>query len=227
MMMKPQIDVKGFRLSKLNQKQYRHLWLLAFWPLFGVFFKVIEDAFAGPYHPVHCALDDAIPFCEWFLLPYLFWFVFLAGSLAFAAIYAPNTFRRTMAFIMLTYIVTGIVYLVYPTCQQLRPLEFPRDNLLTRLTEWIYTIDTNTNVCPSIHVIGSFAALFALLDSGVFHKRPVWQIACWLIVILICASTVFLKQHSALDAVFALPLCAVGYLLCFVHRKEISKKRNN
>ena len=112
MMMKPQIDVKGFRLSKLNQKQYRHLWLLAFWPLFGVFFKILEDAFAGPYHPVHCALDDAIPFCEWFLLPYLFWFVFLAGSLAFAAICAPNTFRRTMAFIMLTYIVTGIVYLV-------------------------------------------------------------------------------------------------------------------
>ena len=227
MMMKPQIDVKGFRLSKLNQKQYRHLWLLAFWPLFGVFFKVLEDAFAGPYHPVRCALDDAIPFCEWFLLPYLFWFVFLAGSLAFAAIYAPNTFRRTMAFIMLTYIVTGIVYLVYPTCQQLRPLEFPRDNILTRLTEWIYTIDTNTNVCPSIHVIGSFAALFALLDSGVFRKRPVWQIVCWLITILICASTVFLKQHSALDIVFALPLCLVGYLTCFVHWKEISKKRNN
>ena len=227
MMMKPQIDVKGFRLSKLNQKQYRHLWLLAFWPLFGVFFKVLEDAFAGPYHPVHCALDDAIPFCEWFLLPYLFWFVFLAGSLAFAAICAPNTFRRTMAFIMLTYIVTGIVYFVYPTCQQLRPLEFPRDNILTRLTEWIYTIDTNTNVCPSIHVIGSFAALFALLDSGVFRKRPVWQIVCWLITILICASTVFLKQHSALDIVFALPLCLVGYLTCFVHWKEISKKRNN
>ena len=227
MMMKPQIDVKGFRLSKLNQKQYRHLWLLAFWPLFGVFFKVLEDAFAGPYHPVHCALDDAIPFCEWFLLPYLFWFVFLAGSLAFAAICAPNTFRRTMAFIMLTYIVTGIVYFVYPTCQQLRPLEFPRDNILTRLTEWIYTIDTNTNVCPSIHVIGSFAALFALLDSGVFRKRPVWQIVCWLITILICASTVFLKQHSALDIVFALPLCLVGYLTCFVHWKEISKKRTN
>ena len=95
------------------------------------------------------------------------------------------------------------------------------------MTEWIYTIDTNTNVCPSIHVIGSFAALFALLDSGVFHKRPVWQIVCWLITILICASTVFLKQHSALDIVFALPLCLVGYLTCFVHRKEISKKRNN
>ena len=64
MMMKPQIDVKGFRLSKLNQKQYRHLWLLAFWPLFGVFFKVLEDAFAGPYHPVRCALDDAMDVLE-------------------------------------------------------------------------------------------------------------------------------------------------------------------
>lgn len=27
----------------------------------------------------HCALDDVIPFCEYFLIPYLFWFAFPVG----------------------------------------------------------------------------------------------------------------------------------------------------
>lgn len=28
---------------------------------------------------MHCPLDDRIPFCELFLIPYLFWFIFLVG----------------------------------------------------------------------------------------------------------------------------------------------------
>ena len=37
--------------------------------------------------------------------------------------------------------------------------------------------------------------------------------------LVICISTVFVKQHSVLDHMAALPVCLAGWLLCF-HRKQ-------
>ena len=98
----------------------------------------------------------------------------------------------------------------------LRPEVFPRDNLLTRFIAHFYAFDTNTNVCPSLHVIGSFAALFAFWHAPVFSAGK-WRIASAVAAFLICISTVFMKQHSILDVLAALPLCAIGYY--FAYRK--------
>ena len=37
----------------------------------------------------------------------------------------------------------------------------------------IYASDTNTNVCPSMHVIGSFAAMFSVFDCKRL-RRTIW-----------------------------------------------------
>ena len=98
--------------------------------------------------------------------------------------------------------------MIWPTCQNLRPAAFERDNLLTRFMAQFYQFDTNTNVCPSIHVLGTMAVL---LTS--YHCRststPGWKIAFTVAAVLICASTVFLKQHSILDVAAAFALCPV------------------
>ena len=33
--------------------------------------------------------------------------------------------------------------------------------------------------------------------------------------VLICVSTVFLKQHSIIDIIAALPICAAAYWVCY------------
>ncbi len=208
-------DYRQFRLEKLSAPEFRHLWLLLFWPLFGIAFGLLERLpDAGRFRAVHCALDDVIPFCEWFLIPYLFWFVYLTGAVAYTLFFDVSVFRRLMRFIIFTYTVTLVIYILFPSCQELRPIIFERDNMLTRLTALFYRFDTNTNVCPSIHVIGSFAAMFAFLRTRRL-RRPLLRVLNVVIALLICLSTVFMKQHSALDVLAALPLCAAGYILFF------------
>ena len=73
-----------------------------------------------------------------------------------------------------------------------------------------YQFDTNTNVCPSIHVIGSFAGAFALWECRALQK-PQYRAAIVIATLLISISTVFVKQHSVIDVAAALPLCAIGY----------------
>ena len=206
----PSVDYRQFRLRKLNTPEFSHVWLLLFWPAFGLLFSYAERFYpVAHYFEMHCALDDLIPFNEWFLIPYLFWFVYLIGAVAYTFFFDVPGFR--------------IIYFLFPTCQMLRPEVFPRDNLLTRFIAGFYVFDTNTNVCPSLHVIGSLAAFFAFWYAPVFSAKK-WRIASAIAAFLICISTVFMKQHSVLDVLAALPLCAIAYY--FAYRKPSKRARS-
>lgn len=208
-------DYRSFRLSKLNDPEFSHVKLLLFWPLYCLLFTFVERFYpVETYIPMHCALDDVIPFCEFFLIPYVFWFVFLIGMIVYLFFFDVPAFRRIMYFIMITYMVTIIIYLIFPTCQDLRPEVFPRDNVLTRFMADYYEFDTNTNVCPSIHVIGSVAVMLASFDTKRFSSFG-WRTAFTIATILISVSTVFVKQHSVLDVLLAIPLCAIAYFVVY------------
>lgn len=208
-------DFRRFRFSKLNTDEFRHLKLLIFWPIFGLFFTFVERFYnVEHYYSMHCPLDDMIPFCEWFLIPYLLWFVYLIGTIVYTFFFDVAAFKRMMYFIIITYSITMLIYLVFPTCQDLRPTQFARNNVLTRFVAWFYNFDTNTNVCPSIHVLGSVAAMLGLCDCRRL-QNPKLKLLFILLCVLICISTVFMKQHSVLDVLAALPLCVIAYPICY------------
>ena len=217
---------RDIRLNNLTSPRFRHVLLLVFWPLYGIAFSLVElweqRDFTVVYWP---GVDDIIPFCEWFVIPYIFWFVFLAGMVAFTLLFDTSAFRKTMYFIMITYTVTIAIYLVWPTKQELRPViaELSRDNFLTRFMAGFYDFDTDTNVCPSIHVLGSIAVLFGSWHCKYFKSVP-WQIFFWGWTVLISLSTVFLKQHSALDVPPAILLSVLAYPFAF-HGDKIFKRR--
>ena len=52
---------------------------------------------------------------------------------------------------------------------------FERDNLFTKFLEGFYQFDTNTNVCPSIHVIGSVAVMICGWNCKSLNT-PGWRI---------------------------------------------------
>ena len=203
-------DYRRLRFSNVTDPAYRHILLLLYWPVHGLVFLLLErGGLIRQYYTVQCALDGRIPFNEWFFIPYLFWFVYLAGALVLTFFYDVPSFRRMMRFIILTYGITLVIYILWPTRQMLRPAVFPRDNPLTRFAAWFYTFDTNTNVCPSIHVLGAVAVSVGLWDCGRF-ARPGWRLAFGAMTALICVSTLFVKQHSVLDVLAAAGLSALA-----------------
>ncbi len=211
-MTKPEtVDYRQFCWSKRNEPEFSHLKLLLFWPVFGLLFVLAErGGLPLTYHPVYVPADDLIPFCEYFLPIYLFWFVFLTGMVVYTLFFDVPAFRKMMWFTILTYSATMLIYFLYPTCQELRPTEFARDNAFTRFIQWFYMFDTNTNVCPSLHVIGSFSTVIGAWYSRRF-STPGWRAAFLLAAALISISTVFLKQHSVVDVLVSLPLCAAAW----------------
>ncbi len=223
------IDYRTFRFSKLNMPAFSHLKLLLFWPIYGLVFLSLERFIQLDYHTIYTPFDDKIPFCEYFLFAYLFWFIFLIGMHLYLLLFDVEGFRKFMWFTIITYSVTCLIYMVYPSQQELRPTVFLRDNVMTRFMAWFYNFDTNTNVCPSLHVIGSMAVLFAAWHTPRFANPP-WRIAFTLAAALISISTVFLKQHSILDIPPALLLSFLGYFIvykwwpAYKRRKSVSSE---
>ncbi len=219
-------DYRQLRPSNLTSPRYKHLLLLLFWPVYGILFMLIEKVInPGPtgFTAMYCAWDDLVPFNELFVIPYLFWFIFIFGILFYSLFWDIKTFRKFMYFVMFTYISACIIFVVFPNGQELRPPEFTRSNILTDFMKWFYTFDTNTNVCPSLHVIGSMAVLYASWDSKHFSSIP-WRIAFTVTAVLISVSTVFLKQHSLLDIPPALILSAIGAPLASFIDKKLNKE---
>lgn len=219
-------NYREFRLSKLNTPEFSHVNLLLYWPLYGIVFLVLERFLNVEYNPVCCSLDDMIPFCEYFVIPYYFWFVFLIGIQVYGFFFDVKTFKDYMYYTILTYTLTVVIYIIYPTSQELRPEVFVRDNIFTDIVGLLYGYDTNTNVCPSLHVIGSFAVYFSARKSKAFSSLG-WRIAFLIMTVLISISTVFLKQHSVLDIFWAIVLCVVCYPVVFEREKikTIIKKK--
>ena len=45
-------------------------------------FTRLQENINKPYHVMHTALDDMIPFEEIFIVPYLMWFLYVAATIA-------------------------------------------------------------------------------------------------------------------------------------------------
>ncbi|MDO5546144.1 MAG: phosphatase PAP2 family protein [Eubacteriales bacterium] len=214
----PETDLRGFRPRKIREAQYRHLCWLLFWPAYMLRYLIVENCNpAESYHVMHCFLDDKIPFCEIFLVFYVCWYVFIAGMHLYTLLFDVDTFRRYSKFLCISMGISSVIFLVYPSCQNLRPETLPRDNALSRVVAFLYSVDTPTNVFPSEHVIGSIAALIAAAHTERLRK-PGRLAILTVLTVLICVSTLFLKQHSALDVLGALPICIISYLLCYEKR---------
>lgn len=210
----PVVDYRKLRLRNLTSPDYSHLLLLLGWVGYFLMYMLTEALIpAEDCHVIHCWLDDVIPFLEIFVIPYVLWYLLIVVSLGYFALYDIDSFKKLQIFIMIVQALSMVVYIVYPNRQDLRPAEFPRDNLLTDLVGLLYTADTSTNVCPSCHVGYSIGIASVWLKEKGVSK---WiKSGVVVLVALICAATCFIKQHSAVDFFAALPVCLIAELVLY------------
>lgn len=208
---------------------HRHIWWALYFVVYLIGFFLVEAVVPTEgYHVMYHPLDDLIPFCEYFIIFYYIWYLFLASTALFLIFYDGPAFRRYMWFLILGFSFTLIFNVIYPNGQDLRPdlSSLGRENIFTTLIGMIYSADTNTNVCPSMHVIGSFAAMFGVLDCKKLRKTVAAPIVAVLLTLLISASTVLVKQHSIVDVFWGVIVSAVLYGIVYglLREKRISLK---
>ena len=171
------------------------------------------------YHIIDSSLDDKIPFCEYFIIPYLLWFIYIAVTVGYFLFFNENTTEFWSLILNLAIGMTLflIVSYVYPNGLNIRPTEFSNDSIFTRMVQFLYRTDTPTNVLPSIHVYNSVAAFSAIHTCKKLQKHKGIRIGAFILTTLIILSTMFLKQHSIADVATGIT-CAVATHVLFYAR---------
>lgn len=215
----PTVDYRKLRLSNLNSPDFAHLKLLLGWVGYFILYMLTENLIpAEKCYPVHCRLDDLVPFCEWFVIFYVSWYALIVGSLLYFALYSVDSFKKMQTYIIVTQVIAMTIYIVFPTRQDLRPEVFPRENVCTWLLGIIYGFDTSTGVCPSLHVGYSLGIISTWLREKQAGKLWKWIVTIWCLVI--CISVAFVKQHSVVDIFAAIPMCLFAEWFTFYRKKK-------
>lgn len=203
---------------KTNIKPWRPLYALyalIYLPWFFTLEHFITIDTPG-IHILNNAIDEKIPFCEYFIIPYLLWFLYIAASCVFMMLYSTDSeFIRFALSLIIGMSAALIICMIYPNGITLRPHYIP-DNLCGKLVKLLYHTDTSTNVFPSIHVYNSLAVHIALNRCSTLKDHRGVRLASLVLCVLIIMSTVFLKQHSVTDVVGGIVLTAVLYIIIYI-----------
>lgn len=232
---KPRVNYLKLRFNNLFT-DFKYLWPLLYWIVYGIGFAIVERVYptveSCKYH-MWCELDAHVPFLEIFVIPYLLWFVFLVVTHVYTLLYDVALYKKLIKYIIITYTTSLVIFFLFPNAfanpsgASLRPdvETLGRSNILLDFMKYFWAnVDTPTNVCPSLHVIGTMACMFTVLHSERL-KNKIFKAFIILVSISICVSTVFLRQHSILDVVAAVPICIIAEIICFApHLLKFKKK---
>lgn len=204
------------QLKQLLYK-YKHAIILLYLPIYMLWFILLERRTDVKFMEIHCIVDDWIPFCEIFIIPYLLWFIYVAAVLVFLFFQTKHIedFYKCATILVMGMTTSLIIYTFFPNAQNMRPVTFERENIFTDIISILYAADTDTNVCPSIHVYNSVAIHVAIVTSNFFKNKKWAKNSSLILCILICMSTLFLKQHSFVDLVCAVILYLFYYTIIY------------
>jgi membrane-associated phospholipid phosphatase len=198
--------------------KYKHGVILSYFFIYMIWFSYLERTVTTNFNPVYSKLDDLIPFNELFIIPYMLWFLYIFVTVAYLLLTSKQDFYKCCAFLFIGMTICLFIYTIWPNGHYLRVdlKSLGRDNIFIDILAKIYSLDTATNVFPSIHVFNSIGAYIAINKNERLHNIKWLQWFALILTVMICLSTVYLKQHSVMDIFGALILSIIMYAIVYI-----------
>ncbi len=155
------------------------------------------------------ALDAHIPLAPFFVLFYVLAYVQWVVGFCLIARESRAVCYRLIAGEILAKLCCMVIFLILPTAME-RP-EITGGGVWNALLRLVYRLDRPVTLFPSIHCLESW---FCFRGALYLKKPPRWY--PWLslvMTLLVCASTVLVKQHLAVDIPSALLVAELGLWL--------------
>lgn len=214
--------IERLRLEKVK-KRFTGIVLFGAWYLITFFWMEQRKV---PIHIIHMSIDRKIPFCEYFIIPYLLWFLFVVGTVLYFVLFVDDDreYYKLVMTLAVGMVMFVIISYVYPNGHTLRP-RLRGDSIFIQMVRILYRIDTPTNILPSLHVFNAVACTVALLKNDRMKQHCFLCLLTVVLTVLIILSTVFLKQHSMVDVMVAIIMNLVCYGVIYVKEEARRTQR--
>ena len=198
-----------------QQKKRRMKGVLLYLAAYLAVFFLLERRHVVPFI-LHTSFDNLIPFCSAFVIPYFAWYAYVAATVLFFTLFVENEteFSRLATTLFIGNTLFLFISFVFPNGHLLRPVLTGNDPL-TELVRLLYSIDTSTNILPSMHVFNAIACCIAIHHNKALRRKPCLILFSNILTVLIVLSTMFLKQHTVLDVLFSLVFNCICYSVIY------------
>lgn len=206
-----------------NNKEVNYI---LYFPIYIMAFFLIEYITpTSGYWVTDCVLDNYIPFVPEFIFSYVLWFP-LFPLIGFPLLFKDvDALSRWMRFIIFSTSSCLIFYYFVPNGQDLRPVGLVPDSVATEFLTLIWSVDTSTNVFPSMHVVTCIGNICAVLDSKTTFKNKFYKFFLVIATVLCASSTVLIKQHGIMD-IFGAVTLAVPLIIIIYGKRIMGEKKN-
>lgn len=194
--------------------KYKHIIFALYLPIYLAGFAYLEKT-VTEFTPLNSPVDDLIPFIGIFIIPYIAWFFYVGVSCVYFFLKSQREFMMLMSFLMVGMTAYLIICWIFPNgLHDFRPAALDENSVFTGMISWLYNTDTSTNVFPSIHVYNSIGVHTAIARSNKITRSWIKK-ASLVLCILICLSTMFLKQHAIIDVIGGCVMSVMVYHLVY------------
>ena len=185
------------------KKNWRYWWTFLYFVVYLVCFFFIEHFIpVTQYHMISTPIDHIIPFNEWFVFFYISWFGYIFFSFWYFFFKDKKEYLQMITFLFTGMTLFIVVSVIYPNGLDIRPKHLGH---------------TPTNVLPSIHIFNSIGMCMAFSKSK--HATSIMKKGTIILTIGIIISTFLTKQHGIIDALSAVVLSIIFYVI--VYKKNI------
>ena len=202
------MEIKGYVIKINNDIEIRILDLVWFIIILIININyILASILAKKGHDLTIGLDNIIPFNSIFIIPYVYWYLYIVIGFIFILVNSRKDYIRVFISFFIGMSVCYIVYYLYPT-EISRPTII-NSNILNYLVNIIYSLDRPVNCFPSLHVLTTYFIMRYTKYKNSKKKFYYTEIVGVLIII----STLFIKQHFIADVISAIVLAEVIILL--------------
>ncbi|MCY6356520.1 phosphatase PAP2 family protein [Clostridium sp. ZS2-4] len=167
-------------------------------PILNIFYGILNNDSRGVYS-LETKIDTLIPFTKSFIIPYVIWYPFIFLVLVYLCLKNTKIYYKTLFCLSIGFVVSYIIFYFFQTTI-VRPA-FVEDDILTKIVEIVYKNDKPYNCFPSLHVLTTYFVMKGI--SEVESNRKI-TLPVNITGVLIIVSTMFVKQHVAMDVIFAI-----------------------
>lgn len=164
-----------FELSETIKAFVDHTCL---WNFYMISFMLMEQSDVK-IHMIHSLADDKIPFCPYFIIPYVLWYFFLIGTVIYFAVFCPS--KRILSIsrnsgCRYDTVSADLLCISERTASETGSWQYRR-RCVYQCDTFLYKIDTPTNIFPSMHVFNATASCIALYQNERCRKNKLFTVS--------------------------------------------------
>ena len=189
--------------------------------LLGTFLARVTGTMNWAFAPKIPFIDDNIPFIGVFVIIYIYSYVFWVCGPAAVSLTGKKNFTNFVVALLASYVVGFLFFVFMPTYIDraaegvYRYTEGP--GAIAWMLRFIYSNDgagdIGYNLFPSYHCLISMCCYLGVRKRPEISKG--FRVYSFIMTVLICMSTVFIKQHYFMDIVGGLAVPAICFAVVY------------